>query len=218
MRFWPWPKRTPEPEGDAAVDPGPAAEAPGPVPDPAPAAGLSPMAAGRLAAGAPRGQVSAADARATRLAGALRAEMDALRAEVEALRGPASKMTLVDIPAAVEDPEAAALLPPGLLVDALVRLEAENRGLRAKTASQRRRLRRLRRARARTSVRLATLEEVIGVLHENLADLRAARDHALGAGQGDPALPPGPVPRPLHATADADEKAGGALPPAAGHL
>ena len=145
-------------------------------------------------------QMSGSDVRTERVAKVLRGEIDDLRKSLAAYQDVQDDLTELDLDAVAENPDAAAALPPGVLVRALLQARDENRKL-AKRASKQRdriekieaRLRELKLERAWYRGRLETLEDVIAALHGNIQDLRAHRD-ALPA-------PAGPGPRALHPAA-----------------
>ncbi len=170
----------------AARDAAPAPAAPIPFPSghdeaaPAPE-GAAPALAARLAP-ALRSQATGADARAERHIRQLRKDVERLQATLDQLHADQSNLLHLDPCAAAEHPEAAAALPPPVLVRALVEAGRENQRLRKQLRKARRqrdraikRLRALERSAAARDSRLATLEEVIAALHANLQDLRYER-------------------------------------------
>lgn len=155
------------------------------------------------AAGSFRTQVGSSDLRAERLVRQLRGQLDELKERVDGRAIP-TEMTLLDVAAAVADPEAAAALPPGMLVRALLDLHRHMMELEENVAEQRSkigalssRIRDMDTERAYARGRLQTLEEVIGALHANLEDLRFVRDGAARP------LPLAPGPRALRASEQA---------------
>lgn len=131
-----------------------------------------------------KGQFTAADSRADRLVRQVRGEVDELRKTLGDLVLERDDMIGVDAQAVVANPEAAASLPPAVLVGAIVTATQRAAGLEEQLAREskkssklRARLRAARLEAAARSARLDTLEEVIAVLHGNLEDLRGERDH-----------------------------------------
>lgn len=174
----------------AIAEPAPAPEAPAaPV---APSAAVpSSLVLARLAGGhgPMKSQATGSDARAERLVRQVRGELDELRQAIGHIREVPEELTALDLEAVADDPEAAASLPPVLLVRALLEQRERNRRLEKRLAKQRGRieqledrLRDLKQERAWQRGRLATLDEVIAALHANLADFRLQRDaHELEA-------------------------------------
>jgi hypothetical protein len=132
----------------------------------------------------------------------VRKDVERLQATLEKLQLEQSDLLEVDPATVAANPEAAATLPPALLVRALVAANEENRALRKqlrKAREQRTRAlshaRTLELAAAARDGRLATLEEVLAALHANLQDLRQQREFLrewAPARLGQPgALPPG---------------------------
>lgn len=155
------------------------------------------------AAGSLRTQVGSSDLRAERLVRQLRGQLDELKGRVDGRAIPA-EMTLVDIAAVAADPDAAAELPPALLVRALVESHHRMAELEARVADQRgkigalsSRIREMDSERAYARGRLQTLEEVIAAMHANLEDLRFIRDAAARP------MPLAPGPRALRASEQA---------------
>jgi hypothetical protein len=131
-----------------------------------------------------KGQFTAADSRADRLVRQIRGEVDELRKSLDVLAIERDDMIEVDIQAVIANPEAAANLPPAVLVRTIIAasertacLEAQLAHESKKASKLRRRVRALQLKGAARSSRLNTLEEVIAVLHGNLEDLRGDRDH-----------------------------------------
>lgn len=185
---------------------------------PPPAHPVPPSVANRLALGSARPQLTGTDARTERLVRGVRGEVEELRAVLSSLRAPAPEMSRADIDAIAADPEGAALLPPALLVEAVVRLQAQNHRLEAKADGLRGRIRKLKEKRAWSEGRLETLEEVIAALHDNLRDLRAERDRA-ALPAGEPLVPLGAAPRALRGgLAGPEDETMPSRPAAAGDL
>lgn len=130
-----------------------------------------------------RNQATAADSRADRLVRQIRGEVEQLREALDSLVSEQDEMVEVDPALVVEHPDAAATLPPAVLVRAIVSIHEENVRLKKRVSKQGRREANLRRRHnelkledaARRS-RLDTLEEVLAALHANLQDLRLERD------------------------------------------
>jgi hypothetical protein len=182
MRF-PFRKRQePVPETPAAALPTPpAAEQPG----------AAPLRVPRL-----REQATAADARTERIFRTVRADVSDLQARLEGVAGTPAEFADVDVEAVIASPEAAASLPPSLLVRGLLSARERESRLKRRLAKAESRSERLeaklrasRQERAWLRGRLETLDEVIAALHANIEDLRLARDGA------PPALaePPAPL-------------------------
>lgn len=130
-----------------------------------------------------RGQASATDARAERLVRQVRQDVERLQAALDQLGAERDAMLEVDAAAVAADPEAAATLPPAVLVRALIAADADTRRLRSRLGKARTReqklrahLHRLEIEGAAATTRLETLEEVLAALHANLADLRLDRE------------------------------------------
>jgi DNA repair exonuclease SbcCD ATPase subunit len=191
----------------ATPEPAPVA-APGPIPFPHPPDGsgtweeVFEQRTGLRLDAPLRGQATASDARAERLVRQVRKDVERLQATLEKLQLEQSDLLEVDPATVAANPEAAATLPPALLVRALVAANEENRALRKqlrKAREQRTRAlghaRTLELAAAARDGRLATLEEVLAALHANLQDLRQQREFLrewAPARLGQPgALPPG---------------------------
>ena len=133
--------------------------------------------------------------RSERLFRQVRAEMQELRSSFSNLQVAGEELSELDIAAVVANPDAAALLPPALLVRALIRSNESSEKLLRKLARARARserldakLRDLRQERAFTRGRTETLDQVIAALHGNLEDLRATRDSNLRT-LGEPSAP-----------------------------
>jgi hypothetical protein len=130
-----------------------------------------------------RNQATAADSRADRLVRQIRGEVEQLREALDALVSEQDEMVEVDPASVMENPDAAATLPPAVLVRTIVSAHEENVRLKKRLSKQGRRQSNLRRRYneleledvARRS-RLDTLEEVLAALHANLLDLRLERD------------------------------------------
>jgi hypothetical protein len=148
-----------------------------------------------------RQQATGNDARAERLFRKVRGEMDELRSTLDAIHAVSDELTELDLAAVAEHPEAAAQLPPAVLVRGLVaahetrqRLERKVRKARARNERLARKVRQLRQERSYVRGRMLTFEEVIAALHANIEDLRIARD---GREKGEAAVAPPPAPRVL---------------------
>ncbi|MCC7364626.1 MAG: hypothetical protein IT303_09655 [Dehalococcoidia bacterium] len=186
-----------EPATAPAVDE-PAA-APAATVEPAAAAPIpAPFAARPGAHAALKTQMSGSDVRTERVARQIRGEIDELRQSVAAFRETPDEMTALDLDAVAESPDAAAALPPALLVRALVEARDRNARLEKQLAKRRdrierleERVRELKQERAFLRGRMETFDDVIAALHANIQDLRLHRD-ALPAGD------PRPGPRALH--------------------
>lgn len=145
-----------------------------------------------------KGQSNARDARAERLVGGLRGELDQLRDELKGIRAATPGVYQVDVPALLESPGSAAGVPPRLLVKELARLSRRVNELEEQAAEREQTLAALRgerheleRQMAALEARNETLSQVIGALYGNLEDLRAARDgRASGTHDERRALPP----------------------------
>jgi hypothetical protein len=130
-----------------------------------------------------RNQATAADSRADRLVRQIRGEVEQLREALDSLVSEQDEMVEVDPALVVAHPDAAATLPPAVLVRAIVATHEENVRMKKRVSKQGRREANLRRRynelkledAARRS-RLDTLEEVLAALHANLQDLRLERD------------------------------------------
>jgi small-conductance mechanosensitive channel len=130
-----------------------------------------------------KSQATGSDARAERLVRQVRGELDELREAIGRIRGVPEELTALDLEAVADDPEAAATLPPVLLVRALLEQRERNRRLEKRLAKQRGRIeqledrvRDLKQERAWQRGRLTTLDDVIAALHANLTDFRLQRD------------------------------------------
>ncbi len=128
-------------------------------------------------------QATGNDVRAERLFRQVRTEMEELRSSFSNLRVAGEEMTELDIVSVCENPDAAAALPPALLVRALISSHQSSEKLLRKLARARARnqrlsekLRTLSQEQAYVRGRTETLDQVIAALHGNLEDLRAARD------------------------------------------
>lgn len=161
-----------------------------------------------------KGQFTAADSRADRLVRQIRGEVEALKRTLDTLALEQDEMVEVDAASVAANPEAAASLPPAVLVRTILSSEAANRHLRKRVTKQgrreaglRRRLNELKIESAGMRARLETLEEVLGALSGNLQDLRLERDYQRGAGVAipAPALRPAPTPYPLAANPGGEE-------------
>jgi len=158
-------------------------------------------------------QATGNDARAERFYRQVRSEVDDLRKAITRRTVADHEFADLDIAAVAANPEAATLIPPEVLVKAIIELHEDRTRLEQRLAKQRaegqrlrKRLRGIQQDRAFERGRLETLDQVIGALHANLEDLRAARD------SDQPGLGGRPEPRVLRpeAIAPAPE----ALPPA----
>ncbi|MGE5596615.1 MAG: hypothetical protein ACM3S1_11350, partial [Hyphomicrobiales bacterium] len=143
-------------------------------------------------------QLTGSDARAERLVRQVRSELEDLRQSITRIREIPEALTELDLAAVAADPDAAAALPPGLLVRALIEARERNNRLEKRIAKQRDRIERLeekvrdlKQERAWLRGRMETFEDVIAALHANIEDLRLHRDsaRALGIGAESPALP-----------------------------
>jgi|GEM_PF-2105733 len=151
-----------------------------------------------------KGQASGTEARAERLVRQVQHEVAELREALEAVRSAPGGLTALDLDAVARDPEAAAKLPPALLVRALIELRERNMRLEQKLARRRERIRKLeervrelKQERAWYRGRQQTLDEVIAALHANLQDLRLHRDtHQVEAPQRATIEPPGAIAEP----------------------
>lgn len=130
-----------------------------------------------------KSQMSASDVRTDRVARQIRAEIDGLRASVALFQATPGDFTRIDPAAVAADPDAAAALPPALLVAAIVEADRQQQRFAARLAKQRARIeklearvRELKQERAWLRGRQQTLDEVIGALHANIEDLRLHRD------------------------------------------
>lgn len=165
--------------------------------------GAPPSVASRLLNGAARPQITGSDLRTERLVRGVRGEVESLRALLAGMRPPDVAMTAADVEAIVADPEGAALVPPAMLVGAIVHLHEANQALSVratrlerKLESARARNRDLKQERWWFRGRLQTLEDVIAALHANIEDLRLQRDRAtpeLDTAAKPAVLPAGPT-------------------------
>lgn len=162
------------------------AEPVAPIAMPVPPAEAPPPVGGMLAARltAPmKSQASSSDVRSERLFRKVKSEVDALRSTIDALHAVPEELTTLDLDEVMAHPEAAAALPPAVLVRALIESRGQNRRLLrrlGKSESRNGRLsakvRRLKAQRAYHNGRTETLDHVIAALHDNLSDLRLQRD------------------------------------------
>lgn len=130
-------------------------------------------------------QLSSTDARTDRLVRQLRDEIEGVRAILDEFSEEQEELLTADPAAIAADPRAAASLPPGLLVRTIIALEQERadvvahaEALDEELDSVREELQQLRLSEAALRGRLETFEDVIAALHNNLEDLRFARDQA----------------------------------------
>jgi hypothetical protein len=128
-------------------------------------------------------QASGTDARAERFFRQIRAEVNELKKQIGQRPEVDHQFAELDIEAVAANPADAALLPPEVLVKALVDVHRENVRLnrrlekaRDRNARLQERIREIKQARAYERGRLETLDRVIAALHANLEDLRLARD------------------------------------------
>jgi chromosome segregation ATPase len=138
-------------------------------------------------------QLNSADARTDRLVRQLRDEIDGVRDLLDAFSDDQEELLTVDPAAVAEDPKAAASLPPVILVRTIIALESERAAAVERGAALEQNVEtlaaqiiELRLSEAALRGRLQTFDDVIAALHNNLEDLRYARDHA-GAIQAEPA-------------------------------
>lgn len=144
-------------------------------------------------------QVSGSEVRTERFVRQVRSEIDELRQSMAHIREFPNDLAGLDLAAVAANPDAAAALPPALLVRALVeahdreaRLERRARKQRDRIERLEEKVRSLKQERAYSRGRQATLEEVIAALHANLQDLRLFRDTPSTLASGErPALPGG---------------------------
>ena len=129
-----------------------------------------------------RGQSSASDARADRLARQVRSEIEELRDAIGGLAADQGELLHVDPADIAANPDAALTLPPAVLVRTIVAAhERAGRAARREKHHQKRltklqaQLRKSAIEDAEIRGRLGTLEEVIAALHANLEDLRLER-------------------------------------------
>lgn len=184
----------------AVVEPPPAA----PVAEPiaTPSASTDPLPAPFAARpggfhGPMKTQVSGSEVRTERIVRQVRSEIDELRQSMARIREFPDELTGLDLAAVAANPDAAAALPPALLVRALVeahdreaRLERRVRKQRDRIERLEEKVRNLKQERAYSRGRQATLEDVIAALHANLQDLRLFRDAPSSLASGErPALP-----------------------------
>lgn len=187
--------------------PAPAAESSNPVATPIPAPFASHPGMHRPM----KTQMSGADVRTERFVRQVRGELDELRASISHMREIPEELTGLDLDAVAANPEAAATLPPALLVRALVESRDHARRLEKRVAKQRDKIERLeekvrdlKQERAWVRGRQETLDEVIAALHANLQDLRAFRAPVqIEGGDDAPALPE-PLPDPLPLPQESD--------------
>lgn len=129
-------------------------------------------------------QLNSADVRTDRLVRQLREEIDGVRSILDEFADDQEELLVADVEAIAEDPRAAASLPGTLLVrtilavdeeraDAIARLEAQA----SEIAALEREVQSLRLSEAGLQGRLQTFEDVIAALHNNLEDLRYAREY-----------------------------------------
>ena len=130
-----------------------------------------------------KSQFSSSDVRTDRLFRKVRLEVDELRSTLDALHTVPEEFTMLDLDEVAAHPDAAAALPPALLVRALLESRTQNRRLlkrlgRSESRNGRlsARVHQLKTDRAFTRGRLRTLDEVIATLHGNLEDLRQQRE------------------------------------------
>ena len=178
-------KKTHEPKAEEAAAVAVAEPVPPPAPSTPVAAGPAPggMLAARLHAPL-KTQQSSSDVRTERLFRKVRAEVDDLRSTIDALHAVPEELTMLDLDEVAAHPDAAAALPPVILVRALLEARSHNRRLLrrlGKSESRNGRLsasvRKLKQERAFNRGRTQTLDDVIATLHGNLQDLRLHRDH-----------------------------------------
>jgi hypothetical protein len=155
-------------------------------------------------------QLSSSDVRTDRLVRQLRDEIDGVRNILDEFAEDQEQLLLADVDQVAEDPRAAASLPGSLLVRTILALAderdeaiamaelaaADMKELEAEVQS-------LRLVEAGLRGRLETFDDVIAALHNNLEDLRFARDHAL------PAEPVRPRLKAIHDSDDDAEAASG---------
>lgn len=198
----------------AVAEPPPAAVAIAPAPEPAasesstggPAAPAAPIPAPFAARpggfhGPMKTQISGSEVRTERIVRQVRSEIDELRQSMAKIRDFPDDLAGLDLAAVAANPDAAAALPPALLVRALVEAHDREARLERRMRKQRERIERLEEKvralkveRAYSRGRQATLEDVIAALHANLQDLRLFRDGAPGLASGaHPALPGAPA-------------------------
>ena len=179
-------KKSLEPKAEEAAPVAVAEPIPTPTP-PTPVPAAAPAPVGMLAARlhAPlKTQQSSSDVRTERLFRKVRAEVDELRTTLDAFNAVPEELTMLDLDEVAAHPDAAAALPPVILVRALLEARTNNRRLLkrlGKSESRNGRLsasiRKLKQDRAFNRGRLQTLDDVIASLHGNLQDLRLQRDH-----------------------------------------
>lgn len=155
-------------------------------------------------------QLTSSDVRTDRLVRQLREEIDGVRSILDEFAEDQEQLLLADVEMIAEDPKAAASLPGPLLVRTILALaeERDEAIARAALAAEDAKavegeLQTLRLTEAGLRGRLETFEDVIAALHNNLEDLRFARDHA-----ALPAEQPRPRLKAIHDVDDA-EAAGG---------
>ena len=130
-----------------------------------------------------RGQASGSDARAERLIRQIRSEVEDLRQTLDEMATAQEDMVALDLDAVVADREAAAALPPAILVRGLISAAERLASLSGEIANVNESVKRLERLNHELELehsfnrgRLETLDEVIAALHGNLQDLRYERD------------------------------------------
>ncbi len=130
-----------------------------------------------------RGQASGSDARAERLIRQIRSEVEDLRQTLDEMATAQEDMVALDLDAVVADREAAAALPPAILVRGLISAAERLASLSREIAGVNESVKRLERLNHELELehsfnrgRLETLDEVIAALHGNLQDLRYERD------------------------------------------
>jgi hypothetical protein len=145
-----------------------------------------------------KGQATTLDARAERLVKHVRTELDGIRETLDLIGAGQDEMLEVTPASVAENPTVAATLAPVVLVRSMITAHARQQDLEQQLAeltaqfvATKHELTTMREQHAGQGGRVATLDQVIAALHENLQDLRAERKNWLGPGPDVPALPPG---------------------------
>lgn len=142
-----------------------------------------------------RAQATGGDARAERLVREVRMELADLKQAVSGWTEDREELVTIDLDAVRANPDAAAALPTGALVRALVQANQRIADLERAVAAHEREEHALRDQLARlqddhsyTRGRMETLHEVIGALHGNLEDFRGERRRTMDGPLRAPSL------------------------------
>jgi FtsZ-binding cell division protein ZapB len=133
-----------------------------------------------------KSQFTSSDARAERMFRSVRGEFEDLRRSLDVLSIGHEEMLDLNLAAVAADPDAAATLPPSVLVRALMaaaelheKLEGQVDEATEKIVTLQDEVQSLLLQRAALQGRLQTFEDIVAALHANLKDLRGERDRQL---------------------------------------